>query len=342
MEKRLPGWCRAAGMLWICASSVWGQTETPYERSKKQQQLNDLQQQNARQQRQVQQQEQNRQWQQSVEQSRAQQSAATAQGRAVLQTWQKRPPLAPERNPLLGRWNSLGNGASNKAVPNGQLGGLAGALVGGMTGGMCDTMLGRGLIEFRPSTLVTIGSGGREQLKYHADYRGDASRVVVLPRDAASFTHMIIDFSDPDRASVAAMGCALARVGGPASTTAPAPAPAPAQDKWELLGTSAANGGMDLYAGRSTIRRSGSMAQMWDLWDFKSAHALEGKTFLSARNHYEYDCASMRRRMLSTRGFAEHMGQGATVASSNGTLVWERVDAASLFANHWHAACAKT
>ena len=336
MGKRKSRWFWAAGMLWICAFSAWCQTETPYERSMKQQQLNEQQQQNARQQLQLQQQEQDRQWQQSVQQSQAQQNAATAQGHAVLRTWQRRPPLASERNPLLGRWNSLGNGASNVATPNGDMAGLARALIGGLTGGMCDTMLSRGLIEFRSSTLVAIGPGGREQLRYHVDYRGDASRVVVLPQDAASFTHMIIDFNGPDRATVATVGCTLARVGGQTATKAPVAA------KWELLGSSAASGGMDLYFDRSTLRRSGSVAQMWDLLDFKSAQAFEGKQFFSARNQYEYDCASMRRRMLSTRGFAQHMGRGAVVASSDDTLAWQRIDASSLFVSHWQAACAKS
>lgn len=336
MRKRQSAWFGAAGMLWICASSAWCQTETPYERSMKQQQLYEQQQQNARQQLQLQQQQQDGQWQQSAQQSQAQQNAATAQGRAVLQTWQKRPPLASERNALLGRWNSLGNGASNKAAPNGDMAALANALIGGLAGGMCDAMLGRGLVEFRPSTLVAIGPGGREQLKYHVEYRGDASRVVVLPQDAASFTHMIIDFNGPDRAIVAAVGCALARVGGPGAANAPVEA------KWEKLDTSADNGGMDTYFDRSTIRRSGSVAQMWELWDFKSAHAFEGKQFLSVRNQYEYDCARMRRRMLFTRGFARHMGRGAMIAASDDALAWEPIDATSLFVSHWKAACAKS
>jgi hypothetical protein len=197
-------------------------------------------------------------------------------------------------------------------------------------------MLGRGLVEFRPSTLVAIGPGGREQLKYHVEYRGDASRVVVLPQDAASFTHMIIDFNGNGRAVVAAVGCTWAHVSGSAATNAMVEA------KWELLGTSADNGGMNSYVDRSTIRRSGSVAQMWELWDFKSAHAFEGKQFLSVRNQYEYDCASMRRRMLFTRGFAQHMGRGAVVASSDDTLAWERIEATSLFVSHWQAACAKS
>jgi hypothetical protein len=344
MRNRQSVWFGAAGMLWLCVSSAWCQTETPYERSMKQQQLYDLQQQNARQQLQLQQQQQDQQWQQSVQQSQAQQNAAAAQGREVLQTWRKRPPLAAERNPLLGRWNSLGNGASNKMAANGDMAALASALVGGLTSGMCDAMLGHGLIEFRPSTLVAIGPGGREQVKYHVEYRGGASRVVVLPQDAATFTHMIIDFNGPDKATVAAVGCTLARVGGEGARSVGAglAANASVPAKWEMLGSSAANGGMDVYVDRSTIRKSGSLARMWDLWDFKSAHAFEGKPFLSVRNQYEYDCASMRRRMLSTRGFAQHMGRGAMVGSGDAVLAWEPIDANGVFMNHWKAACAKS
>lgn len=335
MQQRRWAWLGVAGTLWMCAVA-WGQTETPYQRGMKQQELYDLQQQNARQQQQLQQLQQDQQWQQSVQQSQAQQAAATAQGRAVLQTWQKRPPLAPERNSLLGRWNSLGNGAASRTAPTGDMAALANALVGGLTGGMCDTMLGRGLIEFRPSTLVAIGPGGREQLKYHVEYRGDASRVVVLPLDAASFTHMIIDFNGPDRATVAAVGCTLSREVGRGAANAPV------EPKWEKLDSSADNGGIDTYFDRSTIRRSGNVARMGELWDFRTAHAFEGKQFLSVRNQYEYDCAGMRRRMLFTRGFAQHMGRGALIAASDDALAWERIDASSLFVSHWKTACAKS
>jgi hypothetical protein len=332
-----------AAMLLICASSAWCQTETPYQRSMKQQQLYDQQQQNARQQNQLQQQQQDQQWQQSVQQSQAQQNAAAAQGREVLQTWQKRPPLAAERNPLLGRWNSLGNGAANKAAPAGDMAALAAALVGGLTGGLCDTMLGRGLIEFRPSTLVAIGPGGREQLKYHVEYRGGASRVVVLPQEATSFTHMIIDFNGADRATVAAVGCALARAGGEGARGVDAgpAANAQAEAKWEKVASSPANGGTEMYVDRSTIRRSGNLARMWDLWDFKSAHAFEGKPYLSVRNQYEYDCAGRRARMVSTRGFSQHMGQGVQIASGDDVLKWESVDN-TVFMNQWKAACARS
>ncbi len=301
---------------------------------------------NAQQQRQqqaAQQQQQDQLYQDAQRQQQARQQADAAQGRAVLQTWQQRPPLAPERNPLLGRWNSQGNSGANRAGGGGDINALASALIGGLTGGMCDSMLGRGLIEFRPTTLVAIGPDGRERVKYHVQYRGGGSRVVVLPQDAATFTHMIIDFSGADRASVVAVGCVLVRAGGAGAAARPAQfveaMPAPAQ--WELLGTSAANGGMDVYVARSAIQRRGSLAQMWDLWDFKTPRAFEGKRFLSARNKYEYDCAGARRRMLATMGFSEHMARGAVVGSGDETLQWEPIPPAGPLRDYWKTACGK-
>jgi hypothetical protein len=221
---------------------------------------------------------------------------------------------------------------------------LASALIGGLTGGMCDSMLGRGPIEFRPTMLVAIGPDGRERVKYHVQYRGGGSRVVVLPQDAATFTHMIIDFNGADRASVVAVGCLLVRAGGAGAAASVGPADAaalPAASQWELLGTTAANGGMDIYVARTAIRRRGSLAQMWDLWDFKSPHTFEGMRFLSARNQYEYDCAGARRRMLATTGYSEHMARGSVVGSGDQIQRWEPIPATGPLRGYWKVACAK-
>lgn len=182
----------------------------------------DQQQQQFRDQQQQQRQQSEQQWQGTLRQQQAQQNAAVAQGQAVLRTWQNRPALAAERNPLLGRWNSQGAAAANTRKLAGgadlsrmfgpEMAQMTNALLGGITGGMCDSMLGRGLIEFRPTTLVAIGPGGREHVKYHVQYRGGGARVVVLPQDATSFTHMIVDL-DRDRATVAAVGCVMTRAG---------------------------------------------------------------------------------------------------------------------------------
>jgi len=292
-------------------------------------------------------------WEANVQQQQARSAANAAEGRAVLQAWQQRPPLPPDRNPLLGRWHSQGNGKANRAAAGGNdLAALANALVGGMTAGLCDSMLGQGLVDFRPTTVVAVGADGRERVKYRAQYRGGGSRVVVLPQDAATFTHMIIDFNGTGRATVAGVGCALVRADGGApmarSTTAvdePAAAmEAPARSsavQWDLLGTSDAEGGIDIYVARATIRRAGASAQMSDLFDFKRPHTTDGRRYLSARNRYEYDCAGTRRRMLGSVGFADHMGRGATVASFSDALPWESVPAAGPARATWRVACGK-
>ena len=128
-------------------------------------------------------------------------------------------------------------------------------------------MLGRGTIEFRPAGLVAIGRDGRERPMYRAEYRGGGSRVVVLPQGGTTFTHMIIDFDGADHATVAAVGCGLARAGASAAkaamaNTAAAAVDAGAPQEWTLLGTSAANGGMDVYVAPASIRRSGDTARM--------------------------------------------------------------------------------
>jgi hypothetical protein len=291
------------------------------------------------------QQQRDQQWDDTVRQQRSRAAGDAAQGRAVLRTWQQRPPLAPEKNPLLGRWESLGVGQGPKAagIPP-EMAKLAAALLGGITGGMCDSMLGRGLIEFRPTGLVAIGRDGRERSMYRAEYRGGGSRVVVLPQGGTSFTHMIIDFDGANRATVAAVGCALARTGsGSAAAANPTrTAYVPETTEWVRLGTWDLNGGTDVFVARSTIRRSGDSAQMWDLWDFKNARRFEGKPYLSARNHYEYDCAGARRRMLSTAGFSGHMGQGAVVGSGNLTLAWEPIPPGGLIREYWKIACTTT
>ncbi|HWH81557.1 MAG TPA: surface-adhesin E family protein [Burkholderiaceae bacterium] len=314
---------------------------TPYDRSTQQQQLYDQQQQNARQQQQLQQQRQDQLYDDAARQQQARQQGDIAQGQAVLRSWQQRPPLAADKNPLLGRWNSLGSAGAKRSAPgvSPEMAQLVNGLLGGITGGMCDSMLGRGLIEFRPNAVVAIGAGGRERVMYRAEYRGGGSRVVVLPQAGQSFTHMIIDFDGRDHASVAAVGCGLTRVGGAAAAGSTLAQSAPA--RWDLLGSTAANGGMDVYVARSTIRKTGSTAQMTDLYDFKTVQFFEGRRYLSARNEHEYDCARDRMRLVGTIGYSDHMGQGSVIASDGVAMAWERVPPNGPIREHWTIACAK-
>jgi len=286
------------------------------------------------------------QWNDTLRQQQSRAANDAAQGEAVRRTWQQRPPLATDKNPLLGRWESLGSGqrkGSASGLPP-EMAQLANALIGSVTAGMCDSMLGRGTIEFRPGGVFAIGRDGQERPMYRADYRGGGSRVVVLPQGGTTFTHMIIDFDNPNHATVAAVGCGLARAGAGSAkaaltSNAPAGAEAPAAVQWTLLGSSLANGGMDVYVAPSSIRRSGDRARMLGLFDFKMRQSIAGKAFLSARNDYEYDCARARQRMLTTTGFSGPMGKGAVVDSSENPLPWEPVGTSGVAFEHWQVAC---
>lgn len=246
-------WLAAA--LVACASSVaWGQTPGQpavagtYEGSMRMQRESDAEAQRSRdQQRQQQQQQQVHQdWNASVQRNQAQQNAAAAQGQDVLRTWQKRPPLPPDHNPLIGRWEAKVSGPPTKTSGGDDMASLARSLLGGMTSAMCDNMVGHGTIDFRPDVVVTIGADGRERVLYHAEYRGGGTRVVVLPKDAGTFTHMIIDFDRPDHGVVAAVGCVLTRPGTGAAASGAGPVRADPNAK--LLRPAVANTGQQPLA----------------------------------------------------------------------------------------------
>lgn len=106
----------------------------------------------------------------------------------------------------------------------------------------------------------------------------------------------------------------------PASRRQAAPvdvAAAVAAAQWEHLGSSL-KGENDFYLARSTIRRSGDLAKMWEMIDYKTTAAvLDGKRAWSVRNLWEYDCKGARRRMLAATAYAGHIGKGAVVGSES-------------------------
>src|SRR5258705_12025861 len=87
--------------------------------------------------------------------------------------------------------------------------------------------------------------------------------------------------------------------------------PAIADAEWSEIGSHKDKGGIDIYAARSTIRRSGNLVKIWEMFDYKTAQVVEGRRFLSFKQHLEYDCKGQRQRHLSVTAFAGHKGQGA-------------------------------
>ena len=116
---------------------------------------------------------------------------------------------------------------------------------------------------------------------------------------------------------------------------------ATAAAKWVELGSLPANGGLDIYSDPATMRRSGNLVQMWEMWDFKTTQVIAGARVLSVKNHYEYDCKGARRRMLSTAGFSGHMGNGAVVGSGNRPDPWVPVGSGNYTGELWQVACGK-
>ena len=129
--------------------------------------------------------------------------AEGAKWEAARQAWLKQPALAPDRNPLLGRWTRPARAGN----PNDPFAGLA-ALA---KGGLCEVLFGGGVFEFRPSTLVGMEPRGSNiQELDRVEYRGDAKQVAVIPKTTLRL--MVWDFDGPDRISWQGQNCVMVRV----------------------------------------------------------------------------------------------------------------------------------
>jgi hypothetical protein len=135
--------------------------------------------------------------------------AQGAQLEQARQAWLKRPPLAPANNPLIGTWSRPASATARSQDPFAQLGAM-------MKGGLCEVLFSSdGLFEFKPTALVGIDKRTRRaDVLDQLEYRGDAKRVVVIPK--ASFKLMVFDFNGPDRITWAGQNCTLQRVGAQA------------------------------------------------------------------------------------------------------------------------------
>jgi hypothetical protein len=137
---------------------------------------------------------------------------------AARAMWEKRPALPPDRNPLLGKWMRPPSTRPNPSDPFGAVSALA-------KGGLCEVLFGGGVFEFRPDRLMGMDERTPAQELDRVEYRGDAKRVVVLPKTTLKLIEF--DFEGPDRINWASQTCVLVRVGAAsssASTRAPAAA----------------------------------------------------------------------------------------------------------------------
>jgi hypothetical protein len=134
--------------------------------------------------------------------------------------WEKRPALAADHNPLLGKWMRPPSTRPNPSDPFGAVTALA-------KGGLCEVLFGGGVFEFRPDRLMGMDERTPPKELDRVEYRGDAKHVVVLPKTTIKLIEF--DFEGPDRINWASQKCVLVRVAAAsssASTHAPASAAA--------------------------------------------------------------------------------------------------------------------
>lgn len=99
--------------------------------------------------------------------------------------------------------------------------------------------------------------------------------------------------------------------------------------------------GTDIYVDHATISKSGSNRQMWILEDRKAADTFSGKTFLSAKLQYEYDCKGKQRRVLQSSLYSGQKAGGTNVQSSTKTGPWRAITEGRVNEALWKIACGK-
>jgi hypothetical protein len=116
---------------------------------------------------------------------------------------------------------------------------------------------------------------------------------------------------------------------------------ATAAAKWAVVDRSPDRGGAVVYGDPVTLQRSGNLARMWTLWDYKTTQVVEGKRLLSTKWQDEFDCKAGRMRNISITGFSGNMGKGAVVGYGNSAFPWESVAPGSIKDDLRKFACGK-
>ena len=126
---------------------------------------------------------------------------------AARAAWEKKPPLSPEKNPLLvGKW-------VRPASTQGKSGDPFAALAAMAKGGLCDVLFGGGTFEFRKDRLVGMDARTPPQELDRVEYRGDSKHVVVIPKTTVKL--MEFDVESPDRINWKSQKCVLVHAGRP-------------------------------------------------------------------------------------------------------------------------------
>lgn len=114
----------------------------------------------------------------------------------------------------------------------------------------------------------------------------------------------------------------------------------PVHAGWELMSGDDSSK-LTVYVDRDTIQRSGNLAKMWQLFDYKTVQTVAGDSLLSFQRYNEYDCAGERTRMLAYTWFSSNMGRGRVVYKTTEAQPWASITPGSIEQTLWKAACSK-
>ena len=96
------------------------------------------------------------------------------------------------------------------------------------------------------------------------------------------------------------------------------------------------------YLDRNSISRAGSEARMWTIDNYRKPQTdLPGKTFVSVKAHWVYDCAKRMSDVLVAFYHAAPMAEGQEVhaAARGANRQWDTVDAGSVGELAFNVAC---
>ncbi len=88
--------------------------------------------------------------------------------------------------------------------------------------------------------------------------------------------------------------------------------------------------GITQYVSLNSIRRDGTIVEMWDLIDFGNGHDKRAKKFmyqdtLSIKTLSQYDCQEPRMKMLTVMQYDKNMARGKIIDSSYKAEDWQKI-----------------
>ena len=114
-----------------------------------------------------------------------------------------------------------------------------------------------------------------------------------------------------------------------------------ANAEWTYAGGSS-DDNLTVYVDLATIRKSGNIAKMWSMFDYKTIQGTgDGKQYLSVKRQDEYDCKEETFGLLTFTEFYENMGKGNPIYSNSAPANKSPIEPGSLGETKWKLACAK-